>query len=284
MICKNCGTDNVAEALFCENCGSKLEAEAPVAAPAPTPVAAPAPESYAPPAAPAMPVSAPKKKGKGKLVLIIAIIVVLLAGIGVVGWFGFCAEYPWFVDESIIGLGGGEAAPAPVEEKEDEKDKEDKEEEEETPEIKENDIDDVIDTMEKAWNSDDVDMFLEAFPVEISQLAEKNEDVADFFEEGALDMHSAFGDDAEISMVIDKEEPFDDDELEEAEETLNSYLAEKYEEVDIEFTEEVKIEEGSYLTITYTIENDDGTSSEDTLEMPVVKIDGNWYSGMEILE
>lgn len=279
MICKNCGTDNVAEALFCENCGSKLEAEAPVAAPAPTPVAAPA--------APVTPVSAPKKKGKGKLILIIAIIVVLLAGIGVVGWFGFCAEYPWFVDESIIGLGGGAAAPAPVEEKEDEKDKEEdkvKEEEEEKPEIEENDIDDVIDTMEKAWNSDDVDMFLEAFPVEISQLAEKNEDVADFFEEGALDMHAVFGDDAEISMVIDEEEAFDDDELEEAEKALNSYLVEKYEEVDIEFTEEVKIEEGSYLTITYTIEHDDGTSLEDTMKMPVVKIDGNWYSGMEISE
>ena len=127
MICKNCGKDNIAEAMFCENCGTKLEAEAPVAAPvaapveAPAPVAAPAPapESYAAPLT--MATEPPKKKkGKGKLILIIAIIVVLLAGIGVFGWFGFCAEEPWFVDESIIGLGGGAAAPV----EDDSKDKE----------------------------------------------------------------------------------------------------------------------------------------------------------------
>ncbi len=275
MICKNCGNDNVAEALFCENCGSKLEAEAPVAAPAPTPVAAPAPESYVPPAAPAIPVSAPKKKGKGKLILIIAIIVVLLAGIGVVGWFGFCAEYPWFVDESIIGLGGGEAAPAPVEEKEDEKDKEeDKEEEEDTTAEDEKAIEKAVKYLEEGMNDRSSKTVVKAFPEQLQELEEFEE-----FYTGVIENNEEeYGDDFSCKVIIDEKEQCDD--LEEAEEAYKIFMEEMYSQLDVDYSEddEVVIEDAYWITLKVEIE---GENTEDdyseTSKICACKIDGEWY-------
>ena len=102
MFCKNCGSELAENALFCENCGTKVLEDTPAApaAPAePVPTAWPeetvAPAEAASFAEPAQEIPAyeapmygvpqgasyaepPKKKGKGKLIGIIAAVVVIL--------------------------------------------------------------------------------------------------------------------------------------------------------------------------------------------------------------
>lgn len=46
MICKNCNTENVDNAVFCSNCGAKMEEEAPKVVP--TPVSIPVPQPVVP--------------------------------------------------------------------------------------------------------------------------------------------------------------------------------------------------------------------------------------------
>lgn len=79
MICKKCGHEDLTGASFCPKCGEKLEEAATYA----TPVSAAAP----------MP-----KKNTAKIIIIAAVIVALLAGAGVVTYFGFFADDPWFVE------------------------------------------------------------------------------------------------------------------------------------------------------------------------------------------
>ena len=79
MICKKCGHEDLTGAAFCPKCGEKLEEAATYA----TPVSAAAP----------MP-----KKNTAKIIIIAAVIVALLAGAGVVTYFGFFADEPWFVE------------------------------------------------------------------------------------------------------------------------------------------------------------------------------------------
>ena len=118
MLCKNCGNQLPDGTAFCSNCGAAQSlpapapaAEQPVAAPAPVavpvaPVAAPAPspampyvdptvmvEQPAPVAQPPQgyaftpaPVPAPAKKGHKGLIITL-IIVIVVAGLGVTGWF-----------------------------------------------------------------------------------------------------------------------------------------------------------------------------------------------------
>lgn len=80
MICKNCGHEDLSGAAFCPKCGEKL-GESTVQA-APVSVAAPA-----------------SKKNTAKIIIIVAVIVALLAGAGVVTYFGFFAENPWFISD-----------------------------------------------------------------------------------------------------------------------------------------------------------------------------------------
>lgn len=104
--CPKCNCELPDVAMFCASCGTNLNDYAASAPVSPTePVSAPVPpvsptEPYSAPVPPAMPVTEawinPPKKSKAKIIIIISVIVTLIAGVVVAGfftdWFGLASK------------------------------------------------------------------------------------------------------------------------------------------------------------------------------------------------
>lgn len=99
VVCPRCGTVNMEGSLFCENCGTRL----------PQP-AAPAGQGGPMPAGPAP--ATVKKKGKGGLIAVIALIAALAVGGGVFAFMHLSKEEPTEIDlvsgfdDKVLNLSG----------------------------------------------------------------------------------------------------------------------------------------------------------------------------------
>ena len=136
---------------------------------------------------------------------------------------------------------------------------------------------DPVKYYEKGCNQANVNTFIKAYPKPIQELAKIDSDAREHFTEGANSLQNAFGEGAKVKMKLTSKTPLTPEEIMDYEERLNEVVQEGYEEMGRNYSKWIDIEEGYRgevsLTVTY-----EGGKDESTTTLPLVKIDGKWYT------
>ncbi|MBO5733408.1 MAG: zinc-ribbon domain-containing protein [Clostridia bacterium] len=136
---------------------------------------------------------------------------------------------------------------------------------------------DPVEYYEKGCNQANVNTFIKAYPKPIQELAKMDSDAREHFSEGANSLQNSFGVGSKVKMKLVSKTPLTSEEIMDYEERLNEVVQEGYEEMGRNYSKWIDIEEGYRGEVSLTVTYEDGID-ESTTTLPLVKIDGKWYT------